>query len=134
MAKKQKSDPRSASEVDRMVGVRIRARRLDLGMSQEGLAAAIGVTFQQVQKYEKGINRVAASTLIDIAEALSVRPEVLLPPQGNREALSALSIDDADAQEVARLFARLNGEGRRVLMSIARTLAGDEELKARERR
>jgi transcriptional regulator with XRE-family HTH domain len=60
--------------VDVAVGARIRARRNVLGMSQERLADAVGVTFQQIQKYERGTNRVSASRLSQIAEALEVSP------------------------------------------------------------
>jgi transcriptional regulator with XRE-family HTH domain len=66
------TDERSATEVDRRLGQRVRARRIELGVSQEKLAELLGVTFQQVQKYEKGINRVAASRLYELAVALEV--------------------------------------------------------------
>src|SRR6059058_5721949 len=58
--------------VDIHVGGRIRTRRLLIGMNQETLARALGLTFQQVQKYEGGANRVSASRLSQIAEILSV--------------------------------------------------------------
>lgn len=63
---------RSATANDRRIGARVRARRLEIGMSQERLAELLGVTFQQVQKYEKGVNRIAASRLFDIAAALNL--------------------------------------------------------------
>jgi transcriptional regulator with XRE-family HTH domain len=66
------SDERSANMVDRRLGQRLRARRLEAGLSQERLAEVLGLTFQQVQKYEKGVNRIAASRLFDIAAALDV--------------------------------------------------------------
>jgi transcriptional regulator with XRE-family HTH domain len=58
--------------VDRYVGNRVRMRRVDIDMSQEQLAAMIGLTFQQIQKYEKGINRISSSKLAGISQALSV--------------------------------------------------------------
>ncbi|HLO78996.1 MAG TPA: helix-turn-helix transcriptional regulator [Magnetospirillum sp.] len=58
--------------VDAYVGKRIRLRRGELGMTQERLADALGLTFQQVQKYEKGANRVGASRLFDLARVLEV--------------------------------------------------------------
>ncbi len=61
-----------SSKVDHYVGRRVRERRLALGMSQEKLADALGITFQQVQKYEIGITRVAASRLWDMARILEV--------------------------------------------------------------
>jgi transcriptional regulator with XRE-family HTH domain len=61
---------RSPNAVDSHVGSRIRARRRELHISQERLAEALGLTFQQVQKYEKAANRVSASKLFEIAAAL----------------------------------------------------------------
>src|SRR6267142_5990335 len=61
--------------VDVYVGGRVRTRRLLLGMNQEELAKRLGLTFQQVQKYESGANRVSASRLWEIAEVLGVTPE-----------------------------------------------------------
>ena len=61
-----------STEVDVEVGRRIRMQRINLGMSQTHLADAIGVTFQQVQKYEKGANRVGAGRLSQIASALDI--------------------------------------------------------------
>ena len=69
MAKKKTPNP-----IDKYVGSRIRAQRLLIGMSQEKLGNAIGLTFQQVQKYEKGTNRVGASRLQQISSALEVTP------------------------------------------------------------
>ena len=58
--------------VDRLVGQRVRLARLAKGMSQSGLGDAVGVTFQQIQKYEKGANRVSASKLSEFATILGV--------------------------------------------------------------
>lgn len=63
---------RSPQNLDVHVGKRIRMRRALLGISQEKLAEAIGITFQQVQKYERGVNRVSASRLFQIGEVLDV--------------------------------------------------------------
>lgn len=60
--------------IDIHVGSRIRLRRTMLGMSQEKLGESLGITFQQIQKYEKGTNRIAVSTLLDICRALDVAP------------------------------------------------------------
>jgi transcriptional regulator with XRE-family HTH domain len=66
------NDERAANVIDRKIGQRVRSRRLEIGMSQEKLAELLGVTFQQVQKYEKGVNRIAASRLHDISAALDM--------------------------------------------------------------
>jgi transcriptional regulator with XRE-family HTH domain len=60
----------STASFDLIVGGRVRARRLEVGMSQEALAEALGLTFQQVQKYEKGVNRISVGRLSQIADAL----------------------------------------------------------------
>jgi transcriptional regulator with XRE-family HTH domain len=58
--------------LDAYIGARVRMRRLMLNMSQEVLSGKLGVTFQQVQKYEKGLNRISASRLFELAQALRV--------------------------------------------------------------
>jgi len=78
------------SPIDVHVGTRIRLRRTLLGMSQERLGEALGLTFQQVQKYERGVNRVGASRLFDLSRVLDVpisfffddMPEPLSQPGG----------------------------------------------------
>lgn len=60
----------AATEIDVQIGGIIRDRRAALGLTQAELGKAIGVTFQQVQKYERGVNRVAAATLLKVADAL----------------------------------------------------------------
>src|SRR5882757_2370169 len=69
MAKKKSPNP-----IDKYVGSRIRMQRLLVGMTQQKLGDVIGLTFQQVQKYEKGANRVGASRLQQISLALEVTP------------------------------------------------------------
>ena len=66
--------PKSPNPIDLHVGSRVRMRRMLLGMSQEKLGEALGVTFQQVQKYEKGMNRIGASRLQDMAKILDAPP------------------------------------------------------------
>jgi transcriptional regulator with XRE-family HTH domain len=65
---------RTATAVDSHVGQKLRARRIFLRMSQIEVADALGITFQQVQKYERGMNRVGASRLQQISDALGVSP------------------------------------------------------------
>jgi transcriptional regulator with XRE-family HTH domain len=64
--------------IDTQVGIKVKTRRLMLGFSQEDLAKAIGLTFQQVQKYEKGTNRISVSRLVDISRALKVSYDYFL--------------------------------------------------------
>ena len=64
---------KAPNPIDKHVGSRVRMRRMMLGMSQEKLGAGLGLTFQQVQKYEKGTNRISASRLQQSAGILQVR-------------------------------------------------------------
>ncbi len=65
---------KAPNPIDRHVGSRVRMRRVLLGMSQEKLGEALGLTFQQIQKYEKGTNRIGASRLQQISRTLNVPP------------------------------------------------------------
>lgn len=94
---------RAPTEVDELVGKRIRAERLRLKFSQSELAAAVGVTYQQIQKYENGTDRVAASRLIQIAEYLGVAPAKLLDEADTEYA----PLMDDLALEVVAEFAKL---------------------------
>lgn len=71
--------------IDIEIGARVRQRREALRLTQQKLAQAIGVTFQQVQKYERGMNRISASRLTKIAEVLLVVPTALLPSTDESE-------------------------------------------------
>lgn len=122
MARNHDEDPRTATVVDQRIGGLIRERRLEIGVSQTVLADAVGVTFQQIQKYEKGVNRVSASTLMEIALALDTRVSALLPLAAKGDADSLAS---EDAQEALKHLGRLNEEGRRVAALLLRSLAGD---------
>jgi len=63
---------KSTSSIDKEIGTRVRMRRISIGMSQEKLGEMLGLTFQQVQKYEKGMNRISVGRLVDIAKILGV--------------------------------------------------------------
>ncbi len=127
MARKKQRRPgvRATSLADRQIGARIRARRLELHMAQAELAHAIGVTFQQVQKYEKGVNRVAAATLMRIADALEIDLRALLPDVRD----TGGQLESPEVMQAARTVARLNAEGRRVALGLLRSLAADEKMR-----
>jgi transcriptional regulator with XRE-family HTH domain len=82
---------RAATPDDKTIGARVRMKRISLGMSQEMLADYLGLTFQQVQKYEIGKNRIAASRLIGIASALGCSIDELI---GGIGATSNQAADD----------------------------------------
>src|SRR3954452_15712960 len=70
-----KDSPKEPQDIGRLVGSRVRMQRMAIGMSQEKLGEACGITFQQIQKYEKGMNRMGASRLHQIARILQVPVE-----------------------------------------------------------
>jgi transcriptional regulator with XRE-family HTH domain len=88
---------KSADPIDRHVGTRIRMQRMISGLSQTALGKAVGVTFQQVQKYEKGVNRVGASRLQQIANVLKVRPDFFFAET------SAKAVGNAGSKEIANI-------------------------------
>jgi transcriptional regulator with XRE-family HTH domain len=111
---------KSPNPIDRHVGSRVRMRRMMLGMSQEKLGQALDLTFQQVQKYEKGANRIGASRLQQISEILQVPVSFFFegaphlasdPPAGLAESASPAYISDflatADGLTLAKAFMRI---------------------------
>jgi transcriptional regulator with XRE-family HTH domain len=118
---------RSANETDFVVGARIRLRRKQLSMTQTDLAQRLGITFQQVQKYEKGSNRVGASRLAHLAQILGVPITFFFPQQDTvdspDEILSFLA--DPQALELQRAFALVASSAmRRAIIGLAKA-AGD---------
>ncbi|GAA0627142.1 helix-turn-helix transcriptional regulator [Brevundimonas kwangchunensis] len=111
--------------VDRHVGARIRAERTQAGLTQSQLGAAVGVTFQQIQKYERGANRVSASMLVRTAKALGVSVNCLFPdPEGQTDEEAAAGIGAfKDGRVLAECFASMAPEQRQLLVAIARDFA-----------
>jgi len=100
---------KTPNAIDSYVGARIRMRRQLLGMSQERLAEQIGVTFQQVQKYEKGINRIGASRLQRIADVLHTSVSFFFE-QENSEPLTLQGLDlSANTDPVAEFLRTKEG-------------------------
>jgi transcriptional regulator with XRE-family HTH domain len=100
-----------AHPVDVLVGKRVRARRTELGMSQTQLAEILKITFQQVQKYERGVNRVTCSRLSEIATALNV-PITFFFSEPAMRAAKRQPIYDLEIGEIA--------DGRRLLTAFQR--------------
>ena len=132
---------RRPNPIDVHVGSRVRFRRMLLGMSQEKLAEKLGLTFQQIQKYEKGINRIGASRLFDLAQVLSVPVQFFyeevpgngaeatpILPQGFAEAGPENSIVEflksRDGLELNKAFVRIQDvKARRAIVDLVRSLA-----------
>ncbi|MFN3352774.1 MAG: helix-turn-helix domain-containing protein [Brevundimonas sp.] len=102
------------------IGAAIRERREALGMSQSDLGRALGITFQQVQKYERGANRVSAPALILIAEALQTRPEMLMDVEPAER--TALTPRSPAVVRLAEIADGLGARDQRLLLDVAERL------------
>lgn len=112
-----------AGEADRHVGARIRERRTMLGLSQQQLAQMIGVTYQQAHKYERGLNRISAGRLFEIAQVLAVPVSWFFDGLSAREDLD-MSPRQRMCLELARNFAAIDNEKHQEALSqMARALA-----------
>ena len=138
------ANPRNPNPVDIHVGGRVRLRRMLLGMSQEKLGEHLGLTFQQVQKYEKGANRIGASRLFELARILGVGVQFFfedLPGQGagaeNGEAAPGFAegggedhlaefLSSREGIELNRAFRRISDpKSRRAILDLVRSLGED---------
>ncbi|MDZ4690972.1 helix-turn-helix transcriptional regulator [Terricaulis sp.] len=121
-------DSRSAGDFDRQLGEQVRLRRLEIGMSQERLAQLLGVTFQQVQKYEKGVNRIAASRLFDIAAALDVPVNRFFEALAGATPFSVNCERPKGADELLRLYGAIPSVSvRRRVIDLVRVMAAEGE-------
>ena len=130
---------KAPNPVDKYVGSRVRMRRIMLGMSQEKLGEALGLTFQQVQKYEKGTNRVGASRIQQISEILQVPvsflfeggPSGIASGEGFSEGSSPAYVSDflatSEGLALTRAFTRLtDAKLRRSIVELVEQIAARE--------
>jgi len=114
-----------ANTVDRQVGDRMRRRRILLGLTQDQLADALGISYQQIQKYETGANRISAGRLAQIAEVLEVQPGWFF---GAPEKVESAGGSSRAVIDLVRNFSRIEDERVRThLMALVRSLAGRGE-------
>jgi transcriptional regulator with XRE-family HTH domain len=132
---------RRANPIDVHVGSRVRLRRMLLGMSQEKLGEHLGLTFQQIQKYEKGINRIGASRLFDLSRVLAVPVQFFYEelPVADGEGAAGFAERPAESYaveflgsreglELNKAFARISDPRvRRSIVELVRAFAGDTE-------
>lgn len=122
--------------MDIALGAAIRIRRRTLGISQDALADQCGVTFQQVQKYENGANRISFSRLVQISAALKCRVGELVDVLDGPDAATAQDLDlltrtrVPGAVELLDTYARLPQESRTALLALLRALTGGADRKA----
>jgi transcriptional regulator with XRE-family HTH domain len=122
MAAKKAPNP-----IDKHVGSRVRMRRMMLAMSQEKLGDALGLTFQQVQKYEKGTNRIGASRLQQISQILQVPVEFLFEGAPNLHGSGNTTKDAPSASYVSDFLATSEG------LSLTKAFTRIKEPKLRRR-
>jgi len=128
-----------AHPIDLHVGKRLRQRRRLLGLTQQKLAEAVDIRFQQIQKYESGANRISASRLWALAQALDVpvayffegveadpTSDVHAPGMNGHAKAPADAFQNKDAIDLVRAFYNLNDEPRRRLLDLAKALSGDQ--------
>jgi transcriptional regulator with XRE-family HTH domain len=118
---------RSPMSVDVVVGENIRAKRLAAGISQAELGKACGVSFQQIQKYENGANRVGGSRLLQIAEALRV-PAATLLPSSRKNAVSSKHrtpaiLQDRIGMDIVKVWEKLRPEHRIAVRDLVQAIA-----------
>lgn len=117
-----------ANAADRHVGSRIRERRVMLGLSQQQLAQMIGVTYQQAHKYERGLNRISAGRLYEIAQVLSVPVSWFFEGLSAEAAPGDMSPRQRMCLELARNFAAIDNEKHQeALSAMARALAAQSQ-------
>jgi transcriptional regulator with XRE-family HTH domain len=137
MAKKQ------PSSVDAHVGSRVRLRRMLIGMSQEKLGELLGLTFQQVQKYEKGANRIGASRLYDISTILNVPVQYFFEelPHSSSPSLNGHGMSEPDREpfvmdfvssteglQLIRSYTKVtDSRVRKRILELVKSLGGEEE-------
>ncbi len=133
---------RKPNPIDAHVGTRVRLRRMLLGMSQEKLGEHLGLTFQQVQKYEQGVNRIGASRLFDLSRVLGVPVQFFYDevPTDVAEGIIAPGFAEQPAEsyvveflstreglELNKAFVKISDpKVRRSVVELVRSLGGDE--------
>ncbi|UGY24980.1 helix-turn-helix domain-containing protein [Bradyrhizobium septentrionale] len=123
----RKTHPRTVTGIDKIIGNRLRQRRLELHISQSELADKLGVSFQQVQKYEKGVNRVSTGRLQQIATVLESDVSFFMgdlvgskkPPTVTK---LAGFLATKDGVEINEAMLRLDQTHRRAVIALARTV------------
>ncbi|MBR9824380.1 MAG: helix-turn-helix transcriptional regulator [Alphaproteobacteria bacterium] len=121
------------NDIDLHVGKRLRRRRRLLGLTQQQLAESVGIRFQQIQKYECGANRVSASRLFELAEALDVPVQYFYEGLSQRDEaanegsqLAADVLSQKETVDLIRAYYRLGERPRKRLLELAKSLEPEE--------
>lgn len=128
MATKVKRKPftsheqRSATREDVDIGLRIRLRRVELDMSQADMGKSLGISFQQIQKYEKGENRISGSRFLEICRLLKVDPNYLLGWEGKPLKVDVVQSSDSVNLRMAQAISLLPAKLRPPVQALIRSL------------
>lgn len=124
--------------IDQHVGARVKLRRMILGMSQDSLGKSLGLTFQQIQKYEKGVNRIGASRLFELSELLEVPIQFFYDDYGSGDGPHGFAEPDAaeafmelvnspEGVQLCRYFAEISDpKVRKRVLDLVKTIAETE--------
>jgi len=125
---------KKANPIDAQVGNRVRIRRMLIGMSQEKLGDLLGLTFQQVQKYEKGVNRIGAGRLFEIARILGVPIDFFYDGVASAESASAAAppvmefVSSGEGLQLSLAFMKIRDpKVRKRVLDLVKSLADEEE-------
>jgi len=132
---------KQANPIDVQVGNRVRIRRMLIGMSQERLGDLLGLTFQQVQKYEKGVNRIGAGRLYEVARILNVPVDFFYEGVSSASASGAKEQQDAppviefvssgEGLQLSLAFMKIkDAKVRKRVLDLVKSLAEEEEQKS----
>ena len=127
------TDEHAPHPLDIALGSRVRLRRKELGFSQDQLARSVGITFQQVQKYEHGTNRISFSRLVEIADALECSVADLIGNLDKSKSSASLSrqiayLTEPGASDLLEAYASIDSpKRRRAILNLARQLANDQQ-------
>ena len=114
-------------EIDQHIGQRVRERRIVLGLSQSALADGLGITFQQLQKYEKGHNRIAAGRLYGCAQLLDVPPEYFFEGLEGFDTGTPDKTRSDEALKLARAYYRIDDPAQRQhVRKLVQAIAGSK--------
>ena len=128
---------KQTNPIDIQVGNRVRIRRMLIGMSQERLGDLLGLTFQQVQKYEKGVNRIGAGRLYEVSRILNVPVDFFYEgvassgPEGESAPPVIEFVSSGEGLQLALAFMKIkDARVRKRMLDLVKSLAEEEELKA----
>jgi len=112
---------RSTTEFDKELGERLRIVRTVRGLTQAELAKAVGLSFQQIQKYEQGSNRVSASMLLELSRAMRTDFSGMVAPNGGTPSDTIKSLDE---EQLLAAYEQLNPTRKRLVLDLAEALIG----------